>query len=258
MSDKDRARQEGGAIAQVVKENRIVEQGDDNAMNRLLEMALKDDGVSVEKLERLVGLHERMSDRAAAKEFAVAVSNFQNECPAIEKKSKARIDGRSGTKYSYNYPELDQIERTIRPHLHKNGLSYTWDGEVTEKTVTSICILRHINGHHEKSRFSMPIDSSNQRMDRGKQTTGTNTVAKRQSLIMVLGLTTCDPDTDGNIDSTDTITKEQVANLQGLVANVDKGGDTLKRLLKYLQVDNIEGIRAVDYANAVATLERMR
>lgn len=224
-----------------------------NQVQRLFELAI-DKGLDVQGLEKLVTLHERVADRAAAQEFAKALAAFQEECPPIRKTSTVQVTPRSGMKYSYNFAKLEEIVRVVRPLLVKHGLSFSWDSETGEKTIKSTCTLEHVNGHKRSASFSCVIDSPSPQMPQQHKTSGSNTFARRQALVQVLGLTTTEPDDDGHPVG-DTITDSQVADIEALISEV--GADRV-RFLKYCKVEEPGQIRAADYAEAVRALEQKR
>ena len=126
----------------------------------------------------------------------------------IKKTSEAEIlDREGGLKYRYKYAELDEIARTVVPILHKFGLSYSWDSSLAEGIMTVVCTLRHVNTYETTATFGCPTESK-AGMSEQQKSAGALTFARRQSLIQVLGLTTCDPDNDGGGDTTigETIT----------------------------------------------------
>lgn len=209
---------------------------------------------AVEALEKLVALHERVESRRAASEFAEAMANFQAECPAIPKTSKAKIQTKSGTGYSYTYAELDQIAKTVGPHLHSHGISYSWDSSIDSNRLRCTCTLRHRNGHSVGATFECPVDSQAAMSDAQKHAAAL-TYARRQSLIQVLGLTTCDPDNDGGQTNPATITENQIAAIECLLSEV--GADRAK-FLDWLHVGTIEEIPANSYRQAITALEQKR
>lgn len=215
-----------------------------------------DKGVSVEALEKLVTLHERLADRVAASEFAQAMADFQSECPAIPKSSRASINTKSGARYSYQYAELPAIARVVNPLLAKRGLSYTWDSDMTEAGLMHcVCTLRHVNGHSISASFTAPLDEE-ARMSVTQKGGAALTFAKRQSLVQVLGLTTTDPDTDlAGAGSTDSITAKQEADLDAMISEVNADR---ARFLKYMGVEALDQLRASDYSRAVAALNAKR
>lgn len=221
-----------------------------DATMELLRLAIEK-GVPVETLERLQALHERVSDRHARAEFAQAVARFQSSCPPIAKTSTASIATKSGVRYSYQYAELDQIARTIAPHLRDVGLSYTWDSEIRDKLLVCRCTLRHVSGHAETASFTAPVESP-AGMTEQQKVAAALTYARRQSLIQVLGLTTCDPDHDGA--TLQKITEQQAADLEALIdeLKVDRA-----RFLQWAEVDRLEDILVANYESAVRTIRNV-
>lgn len=222
----------------------VVHQTEPVAIIELLQMAVEK-GLPVEALERLQALHERVSDRAAAIEFAQALATFQRRCPPIVKKSVAKVTTRGGAQYGYRYAELDEIARTVNPILAEVGLSYTWNSEVRDKMLHCTCILRHVNGHSVPANFSAPVDSAAGMSEQQKYAAAL-TYARRQSLTQALGLTTTDPDTDGG--NPEPITADQAADLRSLI---EETGVNLTRFLKWAKVERIEDLLARDFESAV-------
>lgn len=219
-----------------------------DAIVRLLELAVEK-AVPVEMLERLQALHERVSDRAAAAEFAHAVAEFQSRCPPITKTATAEIATKSGARFKYQYAELDHIARTIAPFLRELGLSYSWDSEMADKLMRVTCTLRHVNGHSTTASFACPVESLMGATEQQKHGAAL-TYARRQSLIQVLGLTTCDPDTDGA--NPEPITEQQAQDLDALIQElqVDKG-----RFLQWAGVSTLAEIPARNYGAAIKSVK---
>lgn len=218
----------------------------------LLRLAIEK-GIPVEALEKLQALHERVSDRAAAMEYAGALATFQANCPPISKNREADYSTGTGIRVRYGYAELDHIARTIAPHLRAVGLSYTWDTAVKEKVLEIRCTLRHVNGHAEVSLFSVPFESK-AGMSEQQKFSAAGQFGRRLSLINVLGLTTTgDPEID-NVDPT-TITEQQATDLDALIQEV--GADKM-RFLTWAGVKSLAEIRVVNYDTCVKAVRRHR
>ena len=231
----------------------IVRQPETLQVMDLLQAAV-DKEVTVETLERLVALHERVSDRQAAQDYSAAMADFQNACPPIPKTSTAHIASKSGAKYSYTYAELDQIASVIGPLLHARGLSYAWDCEVKEGMLKCVCTVTHTAGHSKTGAFICPIDEQKQ-MSGPQQYASALTFAQRKSLSQVLGLSTTDRDNDGAEGSDGepaTITDEQVTLLRDMMteASADES-----KFLAYLGYDSLEAILNTSLEAALAALE---
>ena len=222
-------------------------------MTQLLRAAV-DKNIGVDAMEKLVALHERMTDRQAASEFAGAMAEFQAECPPINKTSTAKIVTKSGASFGYTYAELDEIAKVVRPILHRHGLSYSWDSDLTDDgRLICKCTARHVNGHSETSTFKCPIDTD-ARMSEPQKHAAALTYAKRQSLCMVLGLTTTDADNDGAGDrDIETIGPGQTKIIESLIDDSDAD---LDRFLRFAKVERVEDILTGDpYEAAISLLQ---
>lgn len=214
-------------------------------------MRAVEQNLSVESLERLVALHERMEDRAAAQEFADSLAKFQATVPMIRKTSTAKILPKAGgAPVVYNYAELDEIVGVVRPRLHALGFSYQWDNEITGSMLTCTCTLRHVNGHAVTAKFSCPTTSGSPLMSEPQKVASALQFARRMALVQVLGLTMTEPDTDG-ADPT-TITEIQA---QDLAVMASDAGVNLDKLFRYLRVESFDQVRATDINKAVAAIE---
>ena len=236
-------------MKQQTKGTAIVRRDDEpRTIARLLELAIEK-GMSVEGLEKLVGLHERVADRLAAQEFADALAAFQLACPPVPKTSKANIVTKGGGGYTYHYASLDEIARTVQPLLHQHGLSYSWNSRNIEgKMLEASCTLRHRNGHREGSTFQVPIENPSAMNEQQKHAAAL-TYARRQSLIAVLGLTTAEPDTDG-ADPMAVISPEQAQRLEDAFDGLHLSKPRFFKLLGH-DIARLEDIPAVLFPTAM-------
>jgi hypothetical protein len=60
---------------------------------------------------------------------------------------------------------------------------------------------------------------------------------------------------DGRLQAGDTITNEELANLESLIGEVDANRESF---LKFLKVESLSDLPSARYAKAVAALERKR
>jgi len=213
-------------------------------------------GASVEALERLVALKERVDAEQARRAYFEALAAAQEEMPEVPKSRTAQIATRSGASYSYRYAALEDITRTIRPILRKHGLSYAWDVTQAEGALIVTCVLRHVDGHEERASFPVPVDSG-ARMSAAQANGAALTYGRRQSLIAVLGLTTADDDVHGadvGAPSART-TRAQAADLDALIEEV---GVDRRKVLQWAGVGRLEDLTPDKYQAAVRMLERKR
>ena len=203
------------------------------SMQRLFELAIEKGGI--ETLERLVALHEKAEARQAAREYHAAMAAFQAECPPIRKTSTATVVTKSGGKYTYAYAELDEIARTVRPILHKHGLAYSWDSELSPDgaLLTVVCTVSHANGHTAHATFKAPTEAVTGSMSPQQRHASALTYGRRQSLIALLGLSTADADDDAApAEPEHPVTPEQVQVIEALLDKRPPGSRA--RLIDYL------------------------
>lgn len=160
----------------------------------LLSQALAQ-GASIETLERLMALREKMRAEQAQQAFLEAMAGFQGDCPVIRKDAKA-----DAGKYKYKYAPLDTIITTIQPHLKRWGLLHTIDtqqvDEGNQSYQVATCTISHIQGHSQTSTFKVPIDKHATMNDMQKAASAL-TYAKRYALVNAYGIVTGDEDDDG-------------------------------------------------------------
>src|SRR5215471_5079692 len=119
-------------------------------------------GASVESLERLLALHERVKAKEARDAYFEALSAFQAECPVIPKTKTASVKNQGGQLlYTYKYAPLEGIVTAVSPLLRKHGLSYRFDTQFFADPPAPLvtCIVYHVQGHSASSEFRTPVDT---------------------------------------------------------------------------------------------------
>ena len=156
--------------------------------------AAQDPAIDVDKMERLLGMAERMSERQAEKDFAAALTALQGETIRVE--ATKAVDQKADGTFRYKFAPYEAIMKEVQPMLTKHGFSITFDTEVGEQRLTSICTLTHSSGHSRSNRFAVrygkPPGSSDAQGDMS-----TKSYAKRGALCDALNIS-IEHDTDGN------------------------------------------------------------
>jgi len=120
-----------------------------------------DKGLSMDTIERLVALKERMDAAAAKRAYYEAMAAFQSECPIIKKnnpvKNKDKVTG-ADTTTRYKHETIEDIVQVAGPHMKNNGLSYSLDTTWENGNIVVSCKASHIQGHSEVGKFGVPID----------------------------------------------------------------------------------------------------
>ena len=207
--------------------------------------------------EYLQTFHE-LRDLDAAQKLNAALAEFQAGCPVIKKTATAQIVTKGGSRYSYTYADLGQIENTIRPFLRDTGLSYSWTSEPQQHGLLVTCTVRHRAGGSMSASFFAPIDGGDGgRMRSDQRQSGALTLGRRQSLIQALGLVAGDPDTDGDAYShaSGPISEDQWKAIAKALEAV--GGDAAA-FCRFMRVDSLRDIPAGRYDEAMAAINRKK
>jgi hypothetical protein len=165
----------------------------------LIAKAIEHD-VSIDTLERLLALRERLRSERAREAFYTALAAFQGRCPIIPKTKTASIQSERGASYKYAYAPLDVIVRHVAPLLETFGLSVTTQTRLEEQpqlAQVAICTVHHVAGHSESSEFRAPIDQT-ARMNVMQRAASAQTYARRYAFCNALGILTGDEDDDAH------------------------------------------------------------
>jgi hypothetical protein len=205
----------------------------------LLSLAVEK-GVDPDQLGKFMDLQERYEKRVAYQQYCQAFAAFQAECPRIKKTGRARITTRTGGKYEYTFPKLEEIIATIKPHLKASGLSISFsEFELVNDTLNLACIVRHAGGYSERFPFSVPVDPSLTVNDMQKVGIS-NSYCRRYAVCNALNLVGADADSDGHPE-TEFISREQA---QKLINDLDDVDADKRAFCEYLGVDSIAAIPA--------------
>lgn len=149
------------------------------AMVHMIERVALDPNASIDKLERMLDMQERIQAQRAKAEHAEAKANAMAEMPNVPMHGK----GHNGRPYAV----LKDIVAVTKPVLARHGLSLTWDTKIDGNVVTVTAILTHRNGHEE--RVSMPLPADNSGSKNPVQAFGsTQTYGQRYTAQAILGL----------------------------------------------------------------------
>lgn len=255
----DEATTEVGTHLQRADDAGEIEHHHASADESLVRLAIEQK-VPVEVLERLVALQERAQERSARAAYFDAMAKFQSEVGPVPKTGVIAVPNRDGTKeVRSRFAPLSAIAEHIREPLTRNGLMYSWDSTLEDGMVDVRCTVRHVDGHSETASFTFKASDASAPGMNGVQVAGSaRTYGERYSLIQALGLTTADPDDDGQgagLDAGDVITPEQADTIRSMIEEV--GADEAK-FLRWLKVESVDAIPASRAKEAVTALERKR
>lgn len=208
-------------------------------MLQMIERVALDPNADVSKLEKLIELSERVSDRQAKADFDKSMLGFQIEKGVIEKASTA-----NKTKYA----KLEYMQSMVDPVLRKHQLFVRWNTEALPSEKTRVtCICTHIGGHSETSSMDVNPDKSGSKNEIQAEGSAI-TYAQRYTMKSLLGLVIAE-DTDGNVKA--TLTDSQVKILERKLSYL--GGDTKEKMIAHIgcELNEIEKSAFQYWCNAL-------
>lgn len=203
----------------------------------------------VDVLKGMMDLYERNEDRKAQKDFAAALTALQGE--NIRVVATKAVDVKDG-KPRYTFAPYEEIMKTVQPMLTRHGFSITFDTEVGDTRLTSICTLTHAGGFARSNRFAVrygkPPGSSDAQGDMS-----TKSYAKRGALCDALNIS-IDHDDDARIEGS-YISQPEADELRELC---DLTRSDRVKFLAHAGAETFETIASARLADLTATLMRKK
>lgn len=181
-------------------EERQVVTAQPTSMMEVIARAVSDPNLDVEKLERLTGLYERLTDRQAETAYNDAMNACQEEMRPIA------ADANNPQTHS-KYASYAALDRALRPIYAKHGFSVSFDTAdgAPPDHVRVVAKVGHRDGHKEHPHLDMPADGKGAKggdvMTKTHAIGAAVTYGKRYLLGMIFNIAVGDPgklDDDGN------------------------------------------------------------
>lgn len=159
--------------------------------------AAKRPEIDVEKMERLLAMHERVTAKEAEKSFNDAMSACQKEMPKI-------ITDRANNSTNSRYAQLETVNKMIVPIYTAHGFSLSFgtaDSHLADHYRVT-CKIAHKDGHSESRQADVPLDNTGMKGTQNKTKThgfgSTMTYGRRYLTMLIFNLSVGDKDDDGN------------------------------------------------------------
>lgn len=215
--------------------------------------------IDINKLEKLMEMHERIVARNARAAYYKALADMQVELPEIEEKGSIVIHEKGKDKTPENviqstpYALWEDINAAIKPVLSKFGFALSFrTGQSPDGRVTVTGILSHAEGHSEETTMILQHDSTGSK--NAVQAIGSSTsYGKRYTASALLNITSRGEDDDGTTGGApEPISDEQRNELQSLISL--KGVD-IARFCSFLEIDSLAALPAARFGEAKRALE---
>jgi hypothetical protein len=225
-------------------------QADENSLLAVISRAAADPKTDVDKLERLLGMAERIEARHAKAAYFAALAEMQDELPIIAERGEIKIggDNKPGQKYAL----WEDINKAIKPIMKAHGFAISFRTGLVENKITVTGVLSHRGGHSEETTIHLPSDTSGSK--NAVQAVGSSTsYGKRYVTAALLNLTSGDErDDDGHTaGGNGPISEDQVQKIRDLIAKTKADPEAF---CKYFKIEAVPDLRAKDFDRAVAAL----
>lgn len=164
----------------------------------------------IEKLERLMAMHERMQSKNAQTEFNAALASMQCDIPSIAERGEGHN--------KKTYATLEDINDVIKPIMQRYGFAMSFKVEHTAAGINVTGILMHRAGHREETTMLLPSDTSGGK-NAVQAVASSVSYGKRYVMCAMLNISTRGEDDDGYAAApTATITEQQAKSIRALLA----------------------------------------
>ncbi len=212
-------------------------------------------GASLDMIDRLVSLGERMQAMKARQAFDAAIAAAKAEIPVIVKNRLVDFVGKTGIRTRYKHEDMAEIARTITPILARHGLSYRFQPFERDGKTWLRCIIAHSDGYREESESASPIEASGNKNAHQAISSGF-TFTQRMMLKLALGLAAGEDD-DGHASGGDDAPPAELVS-EAQVAAITKAitfkGRTVEALCKRLGVESLADIYADKFSDVLAMI----
>lgn len=223
---------------------------DVSSLINVIERAAADPAIDADKMEKLVGLYERLMAHRARAAFNASFAELQSEMPEIAENGTIK----HGDKVISSFARFDEdIHGVVKPILRRHGFSLMFKPQATDEGYIHIrAVLMHREGHSEDADIKLPADTSGSK--NSVQSMGSSSsYAKRYLIVPMLNIKTCGVDDDGQAGGAKTINEDQVLELQSLIT---KYKANQQEFLNYFKIPNLTRLPISKYADAVAALHK--
>jgi hypothetical protein len=186
----------------------------DSSILAVISRAAADPTCDIEKMERLLVMHERMQARDAEAEFNAAMAAMQSDIPSIAERGAIVVNGQKRS----DYATFEDINDVIKPIMQTHGFAITFKVENVSAGLSVTGILMHRAGHRESTTMLLPLDTSGSK--NAVQAVGSSTsYGKRYVMSALLNITTRGEDDDGHAAvPTANVTAAQASAISALLA----------------------------------------
>lgn len=177
---------------------------------QVIQRAAADPQCDLEKMERLMAMHERMQAKSAQTEFNASLASMQCDIPSIAERGAGHG--------KITYATLEDINDVLKPIMQRYGFAISFKVEHSQGGISVTGILMHRAGHREETTMLLPSDTSGSK-NAVQAVASSVSYGKRYVMCAMLNISTRGEDDDGYAAApVVSITEQQVKSIRALLA----------------------------------------
>ncbi len=210
-------------------------------MMEVIQHAMASPDFKVDQLPMLLQFQKDLMAEQAKISYNEAMARLQPQIKQVAKTAKG---------HNSKYAPHEDIDDMVRPLYTAEGFSVDFNTEESAAGKTTFFgTLAHRDGHSRTFKLTLPPDTGGSK-NAIQAVISTNSYAKRELTKMMFNIIVCGEDKDGQ-GTLAKIDAGQVQQIQKLLT--ETAADTAG-FLKYMGVEKVEDIWAINFQQAVVTL----
>lgn len=239
---------------EVVKKQRAVAVVEKDNSPAAMIMAAVSGKTDLDKLEKVLLIHERWEANQARKAYYKAMTMFKANLPQIDRNKKVKYAA-GNSEVRYSYASLFNAMDKVTPRLSEYGLSVAWFHKQTEKELAVTCRITHELGYSEETSLTGPHDTTGSK--NAIQALGsTNSYLERYTFFALIGAAAKDQDDDGKAADpgkpAEYIGDKELHAIRDGLISVDRSEN---KFIEYMKIESLEKMLKSDYPKALAAIE---
>lgn len=238
------------------------------AMIQMIERVALDPNASLEKLERMLDMKERLDDRAREERAREAEGEYYRAMAACQSKLKVVVKNKKNAQTHSTYADLAALARQADPIIHEHGFTTSFQPGGRNEHGQEIVkwSIAHVGGHIERGEAALSVDDKGPKGEVNKTALhgfgSTMSYGRRYLKLMLFDIATADD--DGNAASAapkGTITEDQFRLLRALMDQVGANDAQFCTafgitMLAELPADRFDGAKAALWQKKAVALEK--
>ncbi len=224
-----------------------------DALMQMIERVAMNPDADIEKMERLMGMAERVQNREAEVAFNADFALLQADLPEIDKDGKIKV----GNEVRSKYARLEDINEAIKPVLREHGFAISFRVNTEGSKIEVVAVLSHRRGHSISTSMILPADNSGSK--NAVQTLGSSiSYGRRYTLCSLLNISAHGEDDNGEAAGKAAQVKKITEKQAGMLLDILPTDKSIKALAERFKVDDLRDLPSASYDEALALARNAR